>query len=41
MANLSDQELILQLQAGSLEALGALYDDYQLMVYRTALGNYR
>lgn len=37
MANLSDQELILQLQAGSLEALGALYDDYQLMVYRTAL----
>ena len=32
-----DQELILQLQAGSLEALGQLYDHYQLLVYRTAL----
>lgn len=32
-----DQELILQLQAGSLEALGQLYDQYQLLVYRTAL----
>ena len=37
MANLTDQELILQLQAGSLEALGVLYDSHQLMVYRTAL----
>jgi len=32
-----DQELILQLQEGSLEALGQLYDHYQLLVYRTAL----
>jgi len=34
---LSDRELILQLQDGSLEALGSLYDKYQRMVYRTAL----
>lgn len=32
-----DQELILQLQDGSLEALGQLYDRYQPLVYRTAL----
>lgn len=32
-----DQELILRLQAGDLEALGELYDRYRLLVYRTAL----
>jgi len=34
---LSDRELIMQLQAGDLEALGELYDRHQHMVYRTAL----
>jgi RNA polymerase sigma-70 factor (ECF subfamily) len=33
----TDRELILQLQSGSLEALGGLYDRHQIMVYRTAL----
>ena len=33
----SDRELILQLQEGSLNALGDLYDRHQHMVYRTAL----
>ena len=33
----SDRELILQIQQGSLEALGLLYDRYQRLVYRTAL----
>jgi len=37
MSNPSDQELILQLQHGSLDALGELYDRYRQMVYRTAL----
>lgn len=37
MDQLSDQELVLQLQNGSLEALGILYDRYRLMVHRTAL----
>lgn len=37
LTNLPDQESILQLQAGSIEALGQLYDRYQRMVYRTAL----
>jgi RNA polymerase sigma-70 factor (ECF subfamily) len=32
-----DRELVLQLQSGSLEALGLIYDRYQRMVYRTAL----
>jgi RNA polymerase sigma-70 factor, ECF subfamily len=32
-----DQELILGLQAGSLEALGVLFDRYRQMVFRTAL----
>jgi RNA polymerase sigma-70 factor, ECF subfamily len=32
-----DHELVLQLQSGSLEALGLIYDRYQRMVYRTAL----
>lgn len=33
----SDQELVVQLQEGSLEALGMLYDQYRGLVYRTAL----
>jgi RNA polymerase sigma-70 factor (ECF subfamily) len=37
MLYLTDQELVIQLQAGSLEALGHLYDRHQRMVYRTAL----
>lgn len=37
MNQLSDQELVLQLQGGSLEALGVIYDRYQRRVYRTAL----
>jgi RNA polymerase sigma-70 factor (ECF subfamily) len=37
MSQHSDQELVLQLQAGSLEALGDLYDRYRQTVYRTAL----
>src|SRR5512139_2065731 len=32
-----DQDLLLNLQTGSLEALGVLYDRHQRMVYRTAL----
>lgn len=36
--NLSEQQdLVLQLQQGSLDALGQLYDQHQRMVYRTAL----
>lgn len=38
MENPSTRELVQQMQAGSLEALGALYDRYHPMVYRTALG---
>lgn len=34
----SDAELIRQLQRRNLEALGYLYDRYQRLVYRTALG---
>lgn len=37
MRDVSDGELIQQLQAGSLDALGELYDRHQKMVYRTAL----
>jgi RNA polymerase sigma-70 factor, ECF subfamily len=37
MSDLSDAQLVQQLQQGSLEALGDLYDRYQRMVYRTAL----
>lgn len=33
----SDRELVLHLQDGSLEALGALYDRHRRLVYRTAL----
>jgi RNA polymerase sigma-70 factor (ECF subfamily) len=35
--DLSDRELVLKLQEGSLEALGALYDRHRRLVYRTAL----
>ena len=34
---MGDRELIEQLQQGSLEALGELYDRYRQLVYRTAL----
>ena len=37
MSKEKDSELIQQLQNGSLEALGVLYDRYRHMVYRTAL----
>ncbi len=37
MSAVSDQELVTQLQQGSLEALGALYDRHQRLVFRTAL----
>jgi RNA polymerase sigma-70 factor (ECF subfamily) len=37
MSNANDRELIFELQAGSLEALGELYDRYRQLVYRTAL----
>ena len=37
MQNTSDQELILQIQGGSLNALGVLYDRHRRLVYRTAL----
>ena len=33
----SDRQLILQLQEGSLDALGELYDRHQHLVFRTAL----
>lgn len=33
----TDRELVLQLQGGSLEALGTLYDRHSRLVYRTAL----
>lgn len=33
----NDRELIIQLQEGSLNALGDLFDRHQHMVYRTAL----
>jgi RNA polymerase sigma-70 factor (ECF subfamily) len=35
--NLKDPDLVIQLQNGSLEALGMLYDRHQKLVYRTAL----
>lgn len=37
MTKVDDCELILGLQQGSLDALGALYDRHRAMVYRTAL----
>lgn len=38
MARQSDRQLVLQLQQGDLDALGALYDRHHLRVFRTALG---
>ncbi len=37
MEIVNDQELVKQLQAGSLDALGELYDRYRQLVFRTAL----
>lgn len=37
MSTPSDQSLICQLQTGSLDSLGKLYDRHRQMVYRTAL----
>ena len=37
MSQVDDQELVLQLQGGSLDALGDLYDRHRQMVFRTAL----
>lgn len=37
MSGGNDHDLVLELQDGSLEALGALYDRHQRLVYRTAL----
>ena len=37
MDELTDRELVLQLQGDKLEALGALYDRHSHLVYRTAL----
>lgn len=38
MSQCPDEQLILQLQSGELNALGLLYDRHRQMVYRTALG---
>jgi RNA polymerase sigma-70 factor (ECF subfamily) len=35
--SICDQDLVLQMQQGSLEALGELYDRHRQVVYRTAL----
>ena len=37
MSQLQDNQLVLRLQGGDLEALGFLYDRHHQMVYRTAL----
>lgn len=37
MIDLSDRELVVQLQAGDLDVLGVLYDRHRRMVFRTAL----
>ena len=37
MSQAHERELVQKLQAGSLEALGELYDQHRRMVYRTAL----
>ena len=36
-ANPSDHDLILEIQGGSLDALGVIYDRHRRLVYRTAL----
>ncbi len=38
MANTETKNLVVNLQGGSLDALGELYDRYNRLVYRTALG---
>lgn len=38
MKDSTTQDIIIRLQANSLDALGELYDRYNTMVYRTALG---
>jgi RNA polymerase sigma-70 factor (ECF subfamily) len=38
LQHLTNERLVLQLQGGDLDALGALYDRHRFMVYRTALG---
>ena len=37
MQSISDRDLILKIQKGSLDALGSLYDRHRRMVFRTAL----
>lgn len=37
MSDLSDADLVIQVQDGSLEALGVLYDRHRHLVYRTVL----
>jgi RNA polymerase sigma-70 factor (ECF subfamily) len=37
LENLTTRDLVLQMQQGSLDALGKLYDEHNRMVYRTAL----
>ncbi|HEY5671043.1 MAG TPA: RNA polymerase sigma factor [Anaerolineales bacterium] len=37
MLEVTDKALVIQLQEGNLEALGALYDRHRRLVYRTAL----
>ena len=37
MSGDNDQTLVMQLQAGSLDALGVIYDRYRQLVFRTAL----
>ena len=34
----SDQEIVVRIQHGSLEALGFIYDRHRVLVYRTAMG---
>jgi RNA polymerase sigma-70 factor (ECF subfamily) len=34
----TDQEIVVRIQKGSLEALGVIYDRHRQMVYRTAMG---
>jgi RNA polymerase sigma-70 factor (ECF subfamily) len=37
LVDLSDRDLILEIQQGSLDALGVVYDRHRHLVYRTAL----
>ena len=38
LADTDTKQLVLAIQDGSLDALGELYDRYNRLVYRTALG---